>query len=454
MGLRKKKEKTLIWMFLKQVIGLAIVIFLEVSLFVILFSIGLNTGVILPASYAENYLRQNERKIAESWPFDHSLIPGTCTYGLFDEGGNYIEGNLSDSALRDAKAIIQGKEKEGKMNDIIILQEGYCVVHYDISAHFSNPKLHQLFPKPELTIIVLFVVIFVITVITNAIRFGKRLKKQLTPLMEEIEKIKEKELDFNSYGSEVKEFNDILLALNEMRTELSRSLEAEWRTEQRRKENISALAHDIKTPLTVIKGNAELMKEETDITEMYAQADIVNQNADKIERYIGLLIDEAKGKRIGHQEVLVDLSDMIEVIEKQCRTLCETKQVSVVVKKQKVSVKIYVESELLQRAILNLIVNAVEHTEEKKEIRIEFTYIEDIFNVTIEDYGPGFSVEALHHAKEQFFTERIERSNEHYGLGMHFANYVAEKYNGTIEYYNKEHHQGAIVVFKVRFKTV
>ncbi len=72
-------------------------------------------------------------------------------------------------------------------------------------------------------------------------------------------------------------------------------VQREWETEQRRKDNISALAHDIKTPVTIIKGNAELLQEEVDIEQVHCYAEVINTNTDRIEHYIRLLINEAKG---------------------------------------------------------------------------------------------------------------------------------------------------------------
>lgn len=159
----------------------------------------------------------------------------------------------------------------------------------------------RLIPNAEAGVIILFLFLFVLIVLWNSLRFGKQLKAEINPLLEEISKVKERELICEPKSSKIKELNDVLAALNDMETALSESLQSEWQTEHRRKENIAAIAHDIKTPLTVIKGNAELMKEETDIDEIYSQVDVVIQNADKIQNYIGLLMEEANG-RVGSDE--------------------------------------------------------------------------------------------------------------------------------------------------------
>ena len=65
----------------------------------------------------------------------------------------------------------------------------------------------------------------------------------------------------------IKEFDDCLSAIDDMRDALRESLEKQWKTEQEKKQQMSALAHDIKTPLYDCNaGNAELLSE-TELTQ-------------------------------------------------------------------------------------------------------------------------------------------------------------------------------------------
>ncbi|MFA9466438.1 MAG: hypothetical protein ACERKN_19420 [Velocimicrobium sp.] len=66
---------------------------------------------------------------------------------------------------------------------------GYCVVNYDISAHFSSYTLDKFFPKLELMLLILFVLIFIAIVINSALSFGRKLKKELKPVHYEIGQI-------------------------------------------------------------------------------------------------------------------------------------------------------------------------------------------------------------------------------------------------------------------------
>jgi K+-sensing histidine kinase KdpD len=81
-------------------------------------------------------------------------------------------------------------------------------------------------------------------------------------------------------------------------------------------------------------------------------------------------------------------------------------------------------------------------------IKLYVDYTDNNLVISIEDFGKGFTHESLKYARDQFYTDKTERSEEHYGLGMYFASNVAEKYNGSVTYYNKPDQTGAVVIFK------
>lgn len=449
MVLKKYGTNTLFWLFFRQLLLLAFSILLEIFVFLVLFDVGLNRGEILPANYSEHYLEKNKEKIAGSRPFDKTLIPHTCRYGLFDISGNYLSGSLSSSGIEDGKAFIKGTYRGKVFYFLIKRADGYCVVKYDLSAHFASPALDKVFPKPELSAIILFLILFVIIAANNALVFGKKLKKELDPVLEEIAQVRTRELNAAPKKSGVKEINDILLALYDMESALEQSLKKEWETEQKRKSNISALAHDIKTPLTIIKGNSELILEENSIKEVYPLADIINRNSDKIERYVKLLLEETNHNFPEDSEERIGLTELVAVITAESEAFLNTTGIELIACNRITKGEAVVNRDSIIRAVLNLVKNAAEHTAFNKTLKLTFHCAENRFVIEVEDYGKGFTGEALKYAKNQFYTEDSERSGEHYGLGMYYADTVAERYHGSLWYYNKPDQTGAIVVFEI-----
>lgn len=447
MGKIRTKKKTLYHLFLKQVIIIAAAVIVEIVLFVGLFYIGLYSGIILPANYDENYLLQIEEQLNGNVASNESILPETCEICLFDSAGAYIDGNAKHPEMFEK--VIRGQANRFGYR-VLEIEEGYLVINYSVTPRFANQVLHKIIPNPQNTLIIVFILVFVLIIVASAFSFGKKLKKKMTPLLTEIESIKDRELSAVINNSDIQEFDEILLALGDMKAALTDSLKKEWAAEQLRKENISALAHDIKTPLTVIKGNAELLAEEKEIEEIYGYAEKINENADKIEQYIKLLIDEANGVEKSLEEI--SLSELIALIKKESENVCTTKRIPIIIKDscEESSERKIAAAEGIQRAVLNVVTNAIEHTDAGEGIKLSFEEVDEYVSIKVEDYGPGFSKEALEHATNQFFTERKERSGAHYGLGLFQAENVAKEHNGELCITNKGDGDGAVVDFTFR----
>ena len=106
----------------------------------------------------------------------------------------------------------------------------------------------------------------------------------------------------------------------------------------------------------------------------------------------------------------------------------------------------YGDIQNIQRAVLNILNNAVEHAPEKSNVSLCVLETDcGQLSFVVTDCGAGFGAAALKNAATEFYTEQAERSRKHYGLGLYIAKKVAEEHHGTLTVENKENGQGAIV---------
>ena len=96
--------------------------------------------------------------------------------------------------------------------------------------------------------------------------FAKMFSKELSPIFKATKEIENQKSDFEMEHSKIKEFENVLLSFDDMRTSLKTSLEKQWSAEQNQREQIASLAHDLKTLLTVMQGNIDLL-DETELDE-------------------------------------------------------------------------------------------------------------------------------------------------------------------------------------------
>lgn len=132
----------------------------------------------------------------------------------------------------------------------------YVVLQYYIGAQYTNEWMNEHLPSPDILLIVLIGSGWNFSLSASDNQICQKLRLQLVPLFEATSEVAKQNLDFEVGHSNIKEFEDVLISFSHMKESLKASLEQQWKAEQMQKEQIAALAHDLKTPLTVIQGNA------------------------------------------------------------------------------------------------------------------------------------------------------------------------------------------------------
>lgn len=452
MAIKKQKAIGLYWLFLKF---LAFFCFSTVLLILTLYMIlviGINSGFILPANYAEQTVRQISEQIADMEEFDEAVIPFPCKYVLFDENIKVLSSNMNPNEIAKAQEVWRNSAVyTNEWYMIIHREDSVCIISYDMYPHFSSPVLHKIIPNPEWCGIALFFVGFFTMAIGIAFAFGRKLKKELEPIMEATEAIKRQDLHFDVNATRIREFNTVLESIQGMSEALEDSLKQQWSLEQHRKRQISALAHDIKTPLTIIRGNTELLQESELYPEDMELLDYIHTSSDKIEKYLGLLMAAAKAEKDDElKSENFSVSTCIKELEKQAKAQCKAKNISLIIKKEALPEVFCGDKELIFRAVTNILDNAIEYTPEFGEIEFIMRGSSNQLTFTVTDHGKGFSEDSLRLATQEFYTEQKERSGKHYGLGLFMAKSVAIKHNGELLLANKSDGCGAIVTLVIR----
>lgn len=161
-----------------------------------------------------------------------------------------------------------------------------CIVKYGLYMKYASTKLNASLPAPEKMSFILDGVLFVLNAVFLSRHFAKKLNCQLGELRKITDKIAENDLEFETNASEIKEIDDVMDSLSKMKKALRDSLTAQWDMEQQKQEQLAALTHDIKTPLTIIKGNAELLAEAGLAAEDKECTGYILSNVGNIEQYL------------------------------------------------------------------------------------------------------------------------------------------------------------------------
>lgn len=461
MEIKNKKKKTLTGIFAGYILSFVMLtIVWAFFCFILMFAVILTSGLgLLPANYGELVLEKNNEAIKESEKVGEELIPSGSQFGIFDQDGTFLYGSFDK---KDQETAWQNYQKDNQY----ARGKGYyhffqrkngeiCIVKYYIEVRYANEKLNDILPPAEkLTSWLMAGLFTILTVLSGLIlsrHFAKRMKKELAGLAQVTEKIACNDLDFEIQSSNIREMEDSMRSLEKMKDALKISLQQQWEAEQSRNRQLSALAHDIKTPLTVIRGNAELLTEGELCSEDLFCVQEILKNARDIEQYLDSMRQVLKGQKNRTEQERVSCSDLAwEFKEAACR-LGEVKRIPVFLETEEGEHEgeiLCSRTELL-RAWKNIVSNGLEHTSPGKGIRIEICekVLEDPYLVvSVRDYGQGFSKEALIHGTEAFFSgDESRHDRKHQGLGLSIAENFMKNQGGFLEYKNVEKECGALV---------
>lgn len=454
MGMKKQSSlKTAFWHFLFKLFGGLLG---TVAVPFLLMNISTALGVTTYGDYSE--IRSNELAsvLAATPDLSEVEIPMGIEYVLLDKSYQIIETTLDEGELEHAMryATTGVIDQNLKKRYLLVTRENeYVVLQYYIGAQYTNEWMNTHLPSPDILLIILIAAggIFVCLFLTT--RFAKKLRLQLDPLYEATSEVAKQNLDFEVGHSNIKEFEDVLLSFSHMKESLKASLEQQWEAEHMQKEQIAALAHDLKTPLTVIQGNADLISETELDEEQRLYAEYISSSSEQMQLYIRTLIDISRAVS-GYQLHMedIDVLSYVEQLRGQIDALCQTKKIGLQMELEHLPDVLSADKLLLERAIMNVINNAMDYSPQDSSIHISIIGGKQHLKITVTDAGPGFSQEDLLHAKEQFYmADHSRSSNMHFGMGLFITKSIVQQHGGQLDLSNSEKTGGAQVTISIPY---
>ena len=421
---------------LRYLISKYAIIELVYTLFIIvLFYVGLNvllnTGVVYPANYADIQSGKVETGFqTEDWT--PAEIPYYYDF-LYLKDGKIIE-NTIDKKYDD---LVQEAIKNGKStSDEVIgsnIFKAYAmgnrqlVIRYKVNAIFTNKKLYKLFENFECGYIVLILIIWFLGFALFLIRSSNILKREIHKIAMANDNISRMDLDYEREYSKYKEIDGVLVSIDVLAKNLKKSLGEQWDMQVKQKELVEQLTHDIRTPITLIKGNLELLKEEHRDVSSERFADISN-GIDRLEKYIEKLKKfsytmEGKKDVVSNEVILY----WIEVMS----GICRLNGLKLKVLKSESS-NIRLDKEEVAVALQNIVTNSVEYSKKDSVISVEFKDEPGEFVLIVRDEGTGFDKDLLPLLTHKFISGKVKDKYDKHGLGLWVVKNIVMANNGNL----------------------
>ncbi len=277
--------------------------------------------------------------------------------------------------------------------------------------------------------------------------YQKRLALPLHILEDSVKRIRGNDLDFHVYYDSEDELGSLCDSVEDMRMELVRGKEEMWLMVERQKELNAAFAHDLRTPLTVLKGYTDFLARyipEGKISreKMEDTLALMSDHLKRLEDYSRTMkgirgIDEVPfspewirlrrlEKKIGEVVFALGQAGDVRIGHSGC-ALDEAQG----------ELRVQADDNIIMEVLENLLSNAIRYAKTEIEVISEFDEEKTEFLLAVRDDGKGFSEEQLEKAPKPYYKEyEGVEMDEHFGIGLHICKEFCKKHGGTLNVSN------------------
>lgn len=327
---------------------------------------------------------------------------------------------------------------------------------YDITiADSVNGQDSVQIMTKDLYVTVLVILVF--TSISVGLWIYRSIAAPLVKLRRATQNIKEGNLDFTLEVEGTDEFSELCRDFEEMRRRLKESAEEKLVMDKENKELISNISHDIKTPITAVKGYVEgIMDGVADTPEkMDRYVRIIYNKTNEMDHLINELTFYSKidTNRIPYVFSKLNVEDYFADCAEEVGLELETRGIQLYYANYvDKDVLVIADGEQIRRVIYNIVSNAIKYMDkEKGVIQIRVKDVGDFIQVEIEDNGKGIAAKDLPNIFDRFYRTDVSRNSSKggSGIGLSIVRKIMEDHGGKVWATSREG-IGTIMYFVLR----
>lgn len=284
------------------------------------------------------------------------------------------------------------------------------------------------------------VFLIVIIIIPIILITTKDITQPLKKLEFGVNNIKEGNLDFSVTSKNRNEIGRVIRAFDKMRSELKKSIDNQLQSEKNRKELISNISHDLKTPITSIKGYVEGIKDgiANSPEKLEKYLDVIYHKSEDMDRLIDdlFLFSKLDLKKVPFDLENVNLYSFYQSCLEELHIDYDNKGITITesydgLKEQMITM----DAQKIKRVIINIVNNAIKYMDkDNKLLNIQFEVAENELLVRITDNGKGIDPKDVEKVFERFYRTDPARNSETggSGLGLAIAKQIITQHGGNI----------------------
>lgn len=285
------------------------------------------------------------------------------------------------------------------------------------------------------------IISFLFCIIAIILFYRKKLRIPLRVLLEASNLISENDLTFEITYESKDEMGHLCKEFEKMRRELVNNKKKMWNLIEDERTLRSAIAHDIRTPVALVKGNLEIIDEFFPLHKLSEEkvVEIVTktiQHVEHLEHFVDMMkyLNSIVDMEPGYEKMTYKaLAKKVYEIQK---ALCEKSKKDFKFEHNDVDCIMKVDSVFVIEVEENLLTNALRYAQNKVTISLEMAG--DYLELVVEDDGPGFQ-EVPQKLLQAYCKRKEEKGDVHYGLGLYISKSLCSAHRGELRLENMEH---------------
>lgn len=281
-----------------------------------------------------------------------------------------------------------------------------------------------------------------------AVYYRKKLREPITQLQNGVERIQEDNLDFHIEYDGDDELGRLCCSMEKMRRELRQKHKALWESLEQRKLLNASVSHDLRTPITVLKGYLDYLEKnipQDKLTEdmLFDTVSSMQGAVNRLELYVESVRDIEKIENIEIEKRSENVKLLLNELRSNVRQLAGNKEI--IISNDITVDKIQIDKGVFFRILENLLQNALRYAE--KQVSINLSHKKDFLILTVKDDGKGFSAADLEKATTVFYSN--DKEKQHFGIGLSVCKILCEKHGGLL-YVGNQKEKGTYVTAKLK----
>lgn len=281
-----------------------------------------------------------------------------------------------------------------------------------------------------------------------AVYYRKKLREPITQLQNGVERIQEDNLDFHIEYDGDDELGRLCCSMEKMRRELRQKHKALWESLEQRKLLNASVSHDLRTPITVLKGYLDYLEKnipQDKLTEdmLFDTVSSMQGAVNRLELYVKSVRDIEKIENIEIEKRSENVKLLLNELRSNVQQLAGNKEI--IISNDITVDKIQIDKGVFFRILENLLQNALRYAE--KQVSINLSHKKDFLILTVKDDGKGFSAADLEKATTVFYSN--DKEKQHFGIGLSVCKILCEKHGGLL-YVGNQKEKGACVTAKLK----